>query len=79
MDTGLCGIKMEPITTDRFLRIRDVQSRTTLSRSTIYRLASLGQFPKPVKLGERASAWPESAVRDWIAGRIEAAQQEGVA
>lgn len=65
--------------TETFLRIRDVQSRTKLSRSSIYRLAAQGQFPKPVKLAERASAWPESAVRDWIAGRIEAAQQEGVA
>lgn len=54
------------------LRLPLVKARTGLSRSEIYRRIALGQFPAPVKLGERASAWPESEVSNWIALRIAA-------
>jgi len=30
-----------------------------------------GTFPKPVKIGKRAVAWPESVIRQWIAERME--------
>ena len=28
-----------------------------------------GNFPRPVKLGKRAVAWPKSAIDDWIEER----------
>jgi prophage regulatory protein len=53
-------------------RLPKVKARTGLSRSEIYRKVSLGEFPCPIKLGERASAWPEHEVSAWIASRIAA-------
>lgn len=52
------------------LRLPDVRKKTGLSRSQIYRLEALGQFPKRIKLSERASAWVESEIEDWLTERI---------
>lgn len=59
----------QPLT---LLRLHEVCRRTGKSRSEIYRRIAAGDFPKPVKLGERASAWPEHEVSAWIADRIAA-------
>lgn len=59
----------EPLT---LLRLREVCRRTGKSRSEVYRRIAAGDFPQPVKLGERASAWPEHEVSAWIADRIAA-------
>ena len=48
--------------TDKFLRIGDVQSISGLSRSQIYVLVSKGEFPKQLKVSEKASAWLASEV-----------------
>jgi len=53
------------------LKIRKVSSKSGLSKSSIYRLAKAGEFPQPIKLGERSSGWLESEVDQWIADRIE--------
>lgn len=52
------------------LRLPSVKRRCGLSRSEIYRRIATGDFPAPVKLGERASAWPESEVVAWCEARI---------
>ena len=54
---------------DKLLRRPEVEARTGLSRSTLYDWMKRGDFPRPVKLGERAVGWPESAVAEWIASR----------
>lgn len=59
--------------TERLLRLPDVEAISGLKRATIYREAQRGNFPKPLKLTARASAWQESEVRQWIARRIEEA------
>ena len=56
----------------KVLRIRQVQERTGLSRSTIYdrlnpespRYDSV--FPKPMKIGASAVGWLESSINKWI-------------
>ena len=53
-------------------RLSSVRSRTGLSRSQIYRQIAAGTFPKPAKLGPRASAWVVGEIDDWIRGRINA-------
>lgn len=58
---------------DKHLRRPAVEALTGLSRSTIYALMARGEFPKPVKLTDRAVAWPESAVARWLADRAKAA------
>ena len=66
----------EPLT---LLRLGEVCRRTCKSRSEIYRRIAAGDFPQPVKLGERASAWPEHEVTAWIASRIAARDAKGAA
>lgn len=53
----------------RILRRPEVQSRTGLSRSTIYAAVAAGTFPEPVKLGVRAIGWREHEVAAWLSAR----------
>ncbi len=57
-------------------RLPKVKARCGLSRSEIYRRIAAGDFPRPIKLGERASAWAEHEVTAWIAERIAARDAE---
>lgn len=54
---------------DRILRRPEVQTRTGLSRSTIYAMLAEGAFPAPVRLGARAVGWPESEIAAWLESR----------
>lgn len=60
----------------RFIKLPEVKSKTGTSKSNIYALAQKGEFPKPVKLSERSSAWIESEVDQWIEDRIAQRDQE---
>lgn len=51
---------------ERLIRRPEVEARTGLSRSTIYEWMKRGDFPQPVKLGERLVAWRESDVVAWL-------------
>ncbi len=53
----------------RMLRRPEVETRTGLSRSTIYAMISEGTFPKPIRLGKRAVGWPETCIQEWIEDR----------
>ena len=59
----------------KILRLPVVQSRTGLSKSTIYKRISEGSFPAPISLGDRAVGWVDSAVEDWVRHRIEESQE----
>ncbi|MBL8261657.1 MAG: AlpA family transcriptional regulator [Xanthomonadaceae bacterium] len=59
------------------IRLPSVIARTGLSRSTLYRLVSAGEFPRPIKLGERCSAWNSREIDAWIADRIAKRDQDG--
>lgn len=61
----------------RLIRLREVQHRVGLGRSTIYRWMSEGKFPKPVQLGGYSVAWAEDEVDAWIADRLAASQLDG--
>lgn len=52
------------------LRLPEVKRRTGLSRTEIYRRCAAGTFPRPVKIGKHASAWPEPEVSQWVANLI---------
>ncbi|WP_404379942.1 helix-turn-helix transcriptional regulator [Caenispirillum salinarum] len=51
------------------LRRPEVEARTGLKRSSIYRLMAEGKFPKAVRLSERAVGWPEDRINAWLAER----------
>jgi prophage regulatory protein len=52
------------------LRLREVQARTGLSRTSIYECIAAGTFPAPVKIAVRSVAWDSLAVDAWIAEKI---------
>ena len=58
----------------RVLRLPRVQSRTGLSRSSIYLRVANRSFPQPVRLGARAIGWIESEVDQWIRDQIAASR-----
>ena len=55
-------------------RLTKVCARTGLSRSEIYRRIAAGEFPKPVKIGRRASAWDSREVHAIILAAIKASK-----
>ncbi|HAV1336262.1 AlpA family transcriptional regulator [Vibrio parahaemolyticus] len=50
----------------RFLKLQEVMEKTALSRSAIYRKMNEDQFPQSISLGDRAVAWVESEVDEWM-------------
>ncbi len=56
----------------QLIRLPQVRQQVGLSRSEIYRLISLGRFPRGIPLGERARAWDADEIEAWIQSRIDA-------
>lgn len=53
----------------KMYRRDEVKAITGLSTSSIYRLMADGSFPRPVRIGERAVAWTEQSLIDWMSER----------
>ena len=53
----------------RFLRLKDLQARIPVGRSTLYRWMGESGFPRPQKLGTRVSVWGEEAIENWLASQ----------
>jgi len=58
---------------ERFLAPHVVLDRTSLSRTTLWRLCKKGAFPEPVKVSPGRVAWAESAVTAWVAAKVQGA------
>jgi prophage regulatory protein len=58
------------VTSEKLLRLPAVLARVGVSRSTLWSWAREGRFPRPVRIGARAVAWPESAINEWVASRV---------
>ena len=54
----------------KLLRLPDVIKQTGLSRSSIYAKVKTGEFPAPIKISERVSAWNSQAINDFIEAKI---------
>ena len=52
---------------DRIIRMKTVQARTGLSRSTIYRKIAEGTFPAQIKISTNGAGWKESDINRWVA------------
>lgn len=50
-------------------RLPGVLRRISLSRSWLFAAVASGQFPKPVKLGQRAVGWRSQDIDVWIESR----------
>lgn len=60
----------EPSKAKTLIRLPQVQAIVPYSRSQIYHLVAAGDFPAPLKLGPRASAWVEAEVIAWVDERM---------
>jgi prophage regulatory protein len=63
------------MTSTKLIRLPELLRRVPLSRSTIYLMASKGEFPAPVKIGPRAVAWSEALVDAWAEAKIGSPQE----
>jgi prophage regulatory protein len=57
----------------QFLTPKAVCDKIALSRSTLDRLVTSGQFPAPIRITERRLAYNAAAVENWMAERMESA------
>ncbi len=60
---------------ESFIRLKKVEDRTGLKKSMVYDLMSKDEFPKSIKIGDRAVAWIESEVDQWIQNKIPESRQ----
>lgn len=50
----------------RLIRLKEVQHRVGLGRSTIYKRMSEGRFPKSRSLGPKCAVWVEAEIDEWV-------------
>jgi len=60
----------------KVLKVRQVAEEINVSIPQVYKLVSLGRFPKPIKLGERGSGWIRTEVDAWLQSRVKARDLE---
>ncbi|HBS0460406.1 helix-turn-helix transcriptional regulator [Serratia ureilytica] len=58
----------------KLIRLSEVIRKTGFGKTWIYKLISVGKFPKQIKIGERAVAFIESEVDEWIYKAITASR-----
>ena len=62
-------LKMNVMTLDRYIRIKELAKMLGISKQTIYRLIALEKFPKQIKLTERTAVWRLSTIEQWVSDR----------
>ena len=55
---------------ERLLPPPVVMDRTSLSRTSLWRMVRSKDFPQSVTISPGRIAWPESAINAWIAARL---------
>ena len=60
----------------KVLKAKQVAEEINVSVPQVYKLVSLGRFPKPIKLGERGSAWLVSEIDAWLQSRVDLRDEE---
>ena len=60
----------------KVLKVKEVASEISVSVPQVYKLVSLGRFPKPIKLGERGSGWLTTEIDAWLQSRVDARDEE---
>ena len=60
----------------KVLKVKEVAEEINVSVTQVYKLVSLGRFPKPIKLGERGSGWLTTEIDAWLQSRVDARDEE---
>lgn len=58
--------KSARVVDDQLLRISDVVSLTTLSKSSIKLWVATGRFPRPINISKTLNVWRMGEIRRWI-------------
>ena len=53
----------------QILRLPQVLKRVGLGKTTLYAAIKRGEFPKPIRLGERSVGWKLSDLEKWADSR----------
>jgi len=56
--------------TQSLINYKEVSQITGLSRSTIYRIETAGNFPKRITLSNRCVRWPLLEVEAWVESQV---------
>ena len=56
-----------------FLRVPQVLERVGISRAQLYKLVSLGEFPRQIRICQKISVWLSSDVDQWIDRQVQSA------
>ena len=62
---------------DELLRRTEVERRTGLGRSSLYRAMRDGSFPAPFRVGPSSVRWSRREVEAWVAG-LERSHGDGI-
>jgi prophage regulatory protein len=63
--------------THKMIRLPTVIEQTGLSRSSIYLRMKNNKFPQSISLGDRAIAWLEEDINQWIEDKIIESKRAG--
>lgn len=79
-DQGQTAPRFTPaaLVPNALLRTPDVCAVTGMARPTLYEAMAKGLFPRPIKLGEKSSAWPASECNAVLAARIRGATEDEI-
>lgn len=61
------------------IKLPEVLQIVKCSKAKVYSEMKKGNFPKPIKLGDRAVAWLMDDVTKWLEQRIKQSKQEDAA
>ena len=56
----------------RLISVSEAGQRTSLSRTTMWRLARQGAFPAPIKITDGRNAYVEAEISGWVEARMAA-------
>ena len=62
----------------KVLKVKEVAEEINVSVPQVYKLVSIGRFPKPIKLGERGSGWLTSEIDAWLQSRVDVRDEEAI-
>lgn len=60
----------------RVLRVRQVAVKTGLGIATVWRLASKGNFPLPIKVSKGCTGWYEHEIDEWLEAKAAARKRK---
>lgn len=57
----------------QYIKIKELAQMIPVSRATIWRMATDGRLPRPIRFSDRCTAWRKADIDKWLADRERAA------